>query len=427
MGRKTDNIKITKTILAASLPREKDYVVWDCVITGFGFRVRKGGSRRFIFYYRHPVGGQRWMTLGNVDSLELEDARTSAKKLVGRIADGEDPAETKRIGKLERATSVAQITIDAIIPAAKSFAELSDRFLAENTKLGGKTKYDYRRWLENDITPEIGDLIADNMVEDDIQDIVDRIAKKKATTARRCGELISSIFGWAIKAKIRDKKLGNPARGVDLPPQKLIDNALRRKHLGLMWEAIDEMDAKIDGVVSGYAIDIIRLALLTGARKGELREIKPEQLDLDRKVLTLDRGEHKTGEQIKNGTGIKTIILSDAAVEILRPCADADDGREYTFHGAKLHDPISETQTTKVFEKVRARARQKKGFPKGQFRFHDLRHTFASIGLANGVSLAKIGGLLGHTNSATTQRYTHHDNDALRADANLIGDAITPK
>ena len=58
-------------------------------------------------------------------------------------------------------------------------------------------------------------------------------------------------------------------------------------------------------------------------------------------------------------------------------------------------------------------------------RLHDLRHTYASIGAGSGLGLPIIGKLLGHTESRTTERYAHLDNDPLRKAANAIGSTLS--
>ena len=58
------------------------------------------------------------------------------------------------------------------------------------------------------------------------------------------------------------------------------------------------------------------------------------------------------------------------------------------------------------------------------FRMHDLRHSFASFGAANGLSLPIIGALLGHKNTSTTQRYAHLTDIAARQAANDVSDMV---
>ena len=57
-------------------------------------------------------------------------------------------------------------------------------------------------------------------------------------------------------------------------------------------------------------------------------------------------------------------------------------------------------------------------------RLHDLRHTFASFGVAGGLSLPLIGALLGHKQAATTQRYAHLADDPVQRAANQAGSAV---
>jgi integrase len=73
-------------------------------------------------------------------------------------------------------------------------------------------------------------------------------------------------------------------------------------------------------------------------------------------------------------------------------------------------------------EKAWSRARQAAEL--GGVRLHDLRHSFASIGAAGGMSLPILGGLLGHRHAATTQRYAHLSNDPLQIAAESISGVI---
>ncbi|MEG3618691.1 tyrosine-type recombinase/integrase [Magnetovibrio sp. PR-2] len=416
MGRKREGERITKSVIATAKPKTSDYTIWDLDQAGFGLRVRPSGTKRFVYYYRNALGQQRRMTIGDAKSLKLEDVRTTVRNLAGQVANHIDPSEHRIIEK-ERYKAIKAAADD---PKEDRFSELATRYIAENDDLGDKYRYDAGRWLRKDINPTIGDIQIHMLTKDNVQDMVDDIAKTRSTTARRCGEVVSSILTWAKTAKILEDDFPDPSKHLSLPKQNLVDNALREKNLAQMWEAIEEEAEVSNGVVTGYAFDVIRLALLTGARKGELRKLKHHQVDLDRGVLIFQRHEHKTGKVIKEGTGIKVVILPAAAIELIRPHCAADDDRDYVFHGKNLNEPVSDTQTSKVWGKVRARARKKKGFPQGQLRFHDLRHTFASMGLAMGTPLADIGKMLGHSNPTTTLRYVHHDINNLKKSSDQI-------
>lgn len=420
MGRKREGQRITQKVIANAAPKASDYTIWDVDLAGFGLRIRPSGTKRFVYYYRNVLGQQRRMTIGDAKTLKLDDVRTTVQELAGKVANHMDPAEHLHIEK-DRYQAIKAAADD---PREDRFSELADRYITENKELGDKYRYDAERWLRKDIEPVIGDIQLHILSKEDIQGMVNDIATTRPTTARRCAEVVSSILSWAIEAEILDEDYSDPSKKLKLPKQNMVDNALREKNLKQMWDAIEEITEEENGTVSQFALDVIRLALLTGARKGEIRNLKHHQVDLDRAVLVFQRHEHKTGKSIKEGTGIKVVALPKAAVELLRPHYEADDGRDYIFHGRKLTVPVSDTQTSKIWEKVRTRARGKPGFPQGPLRFHDLRHTYASVGLAMGTPLAQIGELLGHSSPTTTLRYVHHDINNLKKASDQIAERM---
>jgi integrase len=152
-------------------------------------------------------------------------------------------------------------------------------------------------------------------------------------------------------------------------------------------------------------IAAIRLLILTGARCGEIQTLRWDWVDLEGGRLNLP--DSKTGE--------KTVPLGAAALAVLRAIPRIH-GNPHVIVGGKvgaalvnLKDPWSVIREAAGIEDV---------------RIHDLRHSFASVGAASGLSLPIIGAILGHTQASTTQRYAHLSNDPLRAAATQIGDQI---
>lgn len=109
-------------------------------------------------------------------------------------------------------------------------------------------------------------------------------------------------------------------------------------------------------------------------------------------------------------TGKKTIVLNAPALAILNALPRSS---EYVIAGTSVDSPRSDLK--KPWKAVAARA----GLT--GVRIHDLRHTHASVGAGAGLGLPIIGKLLGHTQSATTQRYAHLDNDPLKKASEHIG------
>lgn len=136
--------------------------------------------------------------------------------------------------------------------------------------------------------------------------------------------------------------------------------------------------------------DIIVLALATGARKNELLTIKLADVDSERKRIII----HDTKNHESRG-----LHISGEALQIVRCYADNQEKRQiYLFEYALRHVPLTiETE----WRRVRAKARL------DNFRFHDLRHTFASYMAMNGESTMVISEALGHKKLEMVKRYAH--------------------
>src|SRR5258708_37785767 len=95
-GRKKRVPKITKRIIDAAEVREKDYVIWDDELPGFGLRVFAPGKRSYVIQYR-SAGRSRRYTIGLHAVWTPETARQEAKVQFGRVAQGDNPAEERQL------------------------------------------------------------------------------------------------------------------------------------------------------------------------------------------------------------------------------------------------------------------------------------------------------------------------------------------
>src|SRR5437660_8453898 len=120
-------------------------VLWDSELKGFGARVQRGGAKSYVLHYRVGTGRGaplRKLTIGRHGSpWAPEQARAEAKRLLGLVAQGKDPAGAKAEAK-----------------AAPTVAELAARFLAEHAEAKRKasTAREYRRLLEHVVLPALG-------------------------------------------------------------------------------------------------------------------------------------------------------------------------------------------------------------------------------------------------------------------------------
>ena len=88
--------KLTKRLVDAAEPREKDYVIWDDELPGFGLRVFASGKRSYVLQYR-ALGRSRRYTIGLHGVWTAESARQEAKVQLGRVAQGDNPAEERQL------------------------------------------------------------------------------------------------------------------------------------------------------------------------------------------------------------------------------------------------------------------------------------------------------------------------------------------
>jgi integrase len=154
-----------------------------------------------------------------------------------------------------------------------------------------------------------------------------------------------------------------------------------------------------------YATAAIRLLTLTGCRKSEILSLRWDWVDFERGVLRLPDSK----------TGAKVVPLGAPALEVLQSIARVEDN-PHVIAGLKGTGHFVGLQ--KVWKRIRTAAK----LP--DVRLHDLRHSFASVGVAGGDSLYVVGKVLGHTQSRTTQRYAHLADDPVKTAADRIAKRI---
>ncbi|MBL4693214.1 MAG: DUF4102 domain-containing protein, partial [Magnetovibrio sp.] len=204
-----------------------DYIIWDSDVTGFGIRVRKAGSRKWIFVYRSVTNTQRKMTIGNVGTIDLDDARSKAKVLAGEVADGRDPVWDREESRKNLLAPSEQVCMGDEMSAG----ELFELYFQNNDNLGKRTLYNQRGLFEREIQPILDNVPATVVTDDQIQAIVDNIKETRNTTARQVGELARCVYNWGLRTKIDGNKVLshdtiNPALYLTLPQKKLVDNSL---------------------------------------------------------------------------------------------------------------------------------------------------------------------------------------------------------
>ena len=399
-----------RTIDATKPPASGETVVWDDAIPGFCARVRASGAK--LYYLKTRVKGRvRWFAIGRHGApWTVETARREARRLLGDVADGGDPAAERDVER--RDPTLAELC-DQYLAAAQA-GEIVSR-LGE-VKKASTLATDWGR-IERHIKPLLGRRKVRDLTQIDVRRFLADVASGKTAvdiktgkhgraiveggkgTATRTVGLLGGIFTFAVKRGLR---ADNPVRGVERYRDRQNERYLSAVELARLGETLSAAEQAGDNPT---AIAAIRLLILTGCRKSEILTLEWRHVDFEHACLRLPTSK----------TGAKTVPLGAPPLELLASLPRLA-GNPYVLPGERAGGFF--VGLPKAWERIRARAGLQ------DFRLHDLRHSFASVGAAGGDSLLVIGRLLGHRDPRTSQRYAHVPSDPAKAAADRISGTI---
>ena len=383
--------RITKRTVEALQPCERDIFLWDSEIPGFGCKVTSKGRRIYLLQYSRNDRDHR-VTIGRHGiEFTAEQARNEARRLRGLVASGGNPA-------LERAR-------DRSLPTV---AELGEQYIEEYARPHKKPSglAQDRRNLDNHVNPLIGSLKVSEVERQDVARVMRDVAAGKTAkdektkpqgrrivrggeiVANRVYALLSKMFELAEDWKYRPAS-SNPCRGAKRFAEHKIERFLSIEELSRLGEALTAaeegrliLDAELKlqekrkrggqkqtgpRSENPYAVAVIRMLLLTGCRLGEILELQWSHVDFERRLLLLPDSK----------TGAKTVYLSEPALQVLNGVQRVD-GSPHVFPGKRPSEPLGSIR--KPWEHFCKAARLE------NVRLHDLRHSFASVGAASGLS-----------------------------------------
>ncbi len=379
--------KITRKTVEAAQPGPRDEFLWDSELRGFGLKVSPKGRKVFVAQYRvRKTGATRRVTIGALGKLTPEQARVEARRILAEAAVGGDPAS-----ELRREAPGGTV------------AEVLGQFFAEHVapRRKARTAAEYRRIAELHILPALG---ARRILDVDRVDVVKLHTSlvDRPYAANRTVALLSKFFNWCEGRGLRPDH-SNPCRHVEKYPEQKRERFLSAEEIAKLGKTLDELGQ--EGQMTPWTLAAVRLLLFTGARLSEILTLKWQWVDLDGARLNLP--DSKTGK--------KTVHLSPMACDVLRGLPRLS-GNPFVICGAKPRSHLVNLE--KPWRAIRARA----GLD--GVRLHDLRHSFASIAAASGLSLVMIGKLLGHSQPQTTARYAHLAADPVAEANRLVGERM---
>ena len=352
-------IRLTQRWVDTLKPDEKTQDVRDCVIRGFGVRILPSGRKRY-FLHRQTDGKRVWHSIGDAGTMPLECARERAASLLASRSRGDG------VSPDSAASTLFEDVADEVFRRYRR--HWKPRTLEVN--LG---------YFRNQLLPWFGGRAIGEITRRDVQRWFASL-HSTPVAADRSAPVLSVILRQAEVYGYRPEG-SNPCAGIKRYRR-------RNRERFLSHDEIRRLSRVLDGKREKHPLltAIMRLLLLTGCRKSEM--------------LNLQWSDYREGKLYlrDSKTGPRTVWLSSSARQILDGLPRR--GR-WMFPSPRGQHHLSKGTLGHFWRGVRAEA----GIT--DVRCHDLRHTYASIALAHGETILTIGRLLGHSDPATTLKYTH--------------------
>jgi integrase len=328
--------------------------------------VQPSGARSWAVRYRHN-GTPRKHTLGSYPAIDLATARTLGTKALRAVAEDRDPAGERQE---QRANSVAAVVV---------------QFLAKHGQRNyrPRTFVEAERLLRQNLVARWGNQPLASITRKQLRDMLDQMVDNGTPMlANRVHNITRKLFNWAVDHEIIAV---SPLVGLKAPAvENSRDRILTDQELRAVWRGAGQM---------GVYGTLVRLLILTGARRGELAGLTWDEIDLNRQLINLPR------ERVKNNRAHE-IPLSPQAIRLIQGLPRNSERYALSLGGGLMNG----------FGKLKARLDKACGV--ADWTLHDLRRTVASGMARLGVALPVIEKVLNHVSGSfagVVGIYQRHD------------------
>jgi integrase len=380
----------------------------DTVDKGFGLRVTRAGAKAYVFSYTTKGGIGRRKTIGDVADWPLPAARKEIKRLRRIVDQGGDP-----MGDLHE------------LRAAPTVKDLIEKWREEAApKLRPRTRTEAENLIRLYVLPALGKC----KVADDLHDKIEQLHRKitehgapgrsnrktakrgAPISANRTVSLLSKLFSLAKGWKMRTGD--NPAAGIDRNQEVARERFLEGSELIRLVDALRSSG-------DSQSAHAVMLLLLTGARRGEVLGMQWDQISFEREVWTKPASttKQKKSHAVPLTAPVMQILSTIREVAEAGPSVYCPDTCPWVFPSRQGNRPVGDIK--------HAWTTLRKAAEIEGLRVHDLRHAFGTYLASSGLALPIIGRLLGHSQTATTNRYVHAELDPMRAAADKVAARIT--
>ena len=371
-------VKLTPSRIERLKPSLREYVQWDTDTPHLGVRVKPSGELRFIHFIQRG-GRAKKTTIGDAKAMTLDEARTIARDLSNGACD------------------------DNVLQLRPTLEEWVENTWWPQVAIHHKpsTRKRHRHALDRQLLPVLGGIRLDGIDRAAVLGWFEARSRAAPGGANRDLELLAMILNHAVGTGHIPH---NPAKGISRNPG-------RKMTRFLSGDERKRLLAELDAVPSRFRFRALALKMLlfTGCRRNEILTLR--WFEVGERSLNL----------ADSKTGARQVWLGDEAVAVLAEARALQDelGMESEYVCPYYSKPQRCDEKIDTFWRtIRSRA----GL--GRLRIHDLRHSFASEAVRQGVALPVVSKLLGHSSIRMTMRYTHSSDDEVEAAAERIGNSM---
>lgn len=383
---------LTKRIVATAQPRERPYELRDTQVRGLLLRVQPSGHKAWIVTWTH---GKR-RTLGSAGHLSLDQARDIAVRVIAEFIQTGLPSIAK--------PKLPQITLEAFLrdhyaPWARVELKGADNYAERLERV-------FQRALSKPLI-EIDAAWVERWWSERLQGKTRAGGTITKATAWRDLASLRSVLSKAVKwgvleanpllrLRVKSAQPRSVVRFLSVAEEKRLRHALSSRDVSLAaarasaneWRRARKRHLYPEFPLGAYVdhmTPVVLLAMNTGLRRGELLALDWSDINLDARILTVRRENAKSGKQ-------RHVPLNAEALAVLKQWMSQTAGAGSVFGVASVKSSWGSLLTAAKVE---------------NFRFHDLRHHFASRLVMGGVDLNTVRELLGHADLTMTLRYAH--------------------
>ena len=395
--------KLTERFIKTITPRSTPYEVRDTEINGFILRIEPSGTLTYYLVYRITAGAKKRYRLGRHGSITVTQARDIAKQLSAKVISGQDLQEDKRKAAIEK-EKIKTRTLEKFIELHYAPWVLVERKTGTGTI--NRLNLNFSNLMKLPLE-EISPLLIEKWRTEQLK------LGKVATTVNRDVATLKAVLSKAVVwdlletsplTKLKPLKTDNmvKVRYLSIDEEKKLLNTLierdkssiLRRESGNFWRSnrgYELLPSLSEHIFFDYMTPMILIAMHTGLRQGELFSLRWDHVDLDKAMITI------AGDRAKSGK-TRHIPLNKEAIYALSSWNKQCSNYELVF-------PNKEGKQIDNVRKSWSSILKKSNII--NFRWHDLRHHFASRLVMAGVDLNTVRELLGHSDMMVTLRYAH--------------------